>query len=55
MPGVDHIPSGAAFAALSMGFLGDDAVRVLETGPWTRLTTARGHVLVRRRAWTLAR
>ena len=55
IPGLDYVPAGAAFAALSMGFLGDDPVRVLETGPWTRLTTTRGHVLVRRRAWTLAR
>ena len=30
-------------------------VRVFETGPWTRLTTKRGHVLVKRKAWTLAR
>jgi hypothetical protein len=55
IPGLEHIPAGAAFAAVSMGFLGEDPVRILETGPWTRLTTARGHVLVRRRAWTLAR
>jgi hypothetical protein len=55
VPGVDYIPAGAAFAASSMGFLGEDVVRVLETGPWTRLTTTRGHILVRRRAWTLAR
>ena len=47
---------GAAFAALSLGFLGeDDPVAVYESGPWTRLTTKRGHVLVKRRAWTLAR
>ena len=32
-----------------------DAVAIYETGPWTRLTTKRGHVLVKRRAWTLAR
>jgi hypothetical protein len=51
-----HIPAGAGFAALSLGFLGgDDDVSVLETGPWTRLTTRRGHVLVKRKAWTLAR
>jgi len=55
IPGLEHVPAGAGFAALSMGFLGDDAVRILETGPWTRLTTLRGHVLVRRKAWTLAR
>jgi hypothetical protein len=54
--GADHIPGGAAFAALSLGFLGEgDAVAVYESGPWTRLTTKRGHVLVKRRAWTLAR
>ncbi|CAN5313794.1 hypothetical protein BH09ACT5_BH09ACT5_00960 [soil metagenome] len=56
--GFDHIPGGAAFAALSLGFLGDgegDLVAVYESGPWTRLTTRRGHVLVKRRAWTLAR
>ena len=48
--------SGAAFAALSLGFLGEgDAVSIYESGPWTRLTTKRGHVLVKRRAWTLSR
>lgn len=55
VPGLDHVPAGAAFAALGLGFLGEDDVRVYETGPWTRLTTQRGHVLVRRRAWTLSR
>ena len=53
--GLEHVPAGAAFAALSLGFLGDDEVRMFETGPWTRLTTVRGHVLVKRKAWTLAR
>lgn len=53
--GLEHIPAGAAFAAMSMGFLGDDEVRMFETGPWTRLTTQRGHVLVKRKAWTLSR
>ena len=53
--GLEHVPAGAAFAALSLGFLGDDDVRMFETGPWTRLTTQRGHVLVKRKAWTLAR
>ena len=42
--------------ALSLGFLGDaDGVAIYETGPWTRLTTQRGHVLIKRKAWTLAR
>lgn len=54
--GLDHIPAGAAFAALSLGFLGEgDAVSIYESGPWTRLTTKRGHVLVKRRAWSMAR
>jgi hypothetical protein len=52
--GLEYVPSGAGFAGLSLGFLGgDDPVRVFETGPWTRLTTLRGHVLVKRRAWSL--
>jgi hypothetical protein len=53
--GLEHVPAGAAFAAFGLGFLGDDEVRMFETGPWTRLTTQRGHVLVKRKAWTLAR
>ena len=55
IPGFEHIPAGAAFAELSLGFLGEPVVKVYETGPWTRLTTTRGHVLVKRRAWTLSR
>ncbi len=54
--GLEYVPAGAAFAALSLGFLGGpDAVRIFETGPWTRLSTERGHVLVKRRAWSLQR
>jgi len=54
--GLEYVPAGAAFAAVSLGFLGEpERVRVLETGPWTRLTSRRGHVLVKRRAWTLQR
>ncbi|MEQ1737460.1 MAG: hypothetical protein ABL886_13780 [Rhodoglobus sp.] len=55
IPGLEDVPAGAGFAALGLGFLGDDEVRVFESGPWTRLTTQRGHVLVKRKAWTLAR
>lgn len=41
-------PSGAAFAAVSLGFLRpDDPVSLYEAGPWTRLSTRRGHVLTR--------
>ena len=54
--GLDFVPAGAAFAALSLGFLAEgDAVSIFESGSWTRLTTKRGHVLVKRRAWSLAR
>jgi hypothetical protein len=59
--GAEHIPAGAGFAAVSLGFLGarpsteDERIAVFETGPWTRLTTRRGHVLVKRKAWSLAR
>lgn len=52
--GIDDLPTGAAFAQFSLGFLGDDAVRLYESGPWSRLTTRRGHVLVKRRSWRLA-
>lgn len=56
LTGFDYIPGGAAFAALSLGFLaGGDGVSVFQSGPWTRLTTQRGHVLIKSRAWTLAR
>ncbi|RDV46601.1 hypothetical protein DOE76_00665 [Leifsonia sp. ku-ls] len=54
--GLEYIPAGAAFAADSLGFLGDDTpVTIHETGPWTRLTTRRGHTLVRRASWSLRR
>jgi hypothetical protein len=54
--GLEHVPAGGAFAALSLGFLADtQTVDIYETGPWTRLTTDRGHVLIKRKAWTLAR
>ena len=55
IPGLEHVPAGAGFAALGLGFLGEDEVRVYETGPWTRLTSQRGHILVKRKAWTLSR
>jgi hypothetical protein len=48
--GAPHVSAGAAFAALTLGFLGpDEAVRVFTVASWTRLSTSRGHVLVRRR------
>lgn len=54
--GLEHVPAGGAFAALSLGFLGNEkSVEIYETGPWTRLTTGRGHVLIKRKAWSLSR
>lgn len=56
LDGLEYVPTGAAFAAFSLGFLqADEPVAVYETGPWTRLTARGGHVLVRRQAWTLKR
>jgi hypothetical protein len=52
--GLDDAPAGAAFAAASLGFLADDeTIPVYETGPWTRLSMKRGHVLVKRVPWSL--
>ena len=52
--GLEHVPAGGAFAALSLGFLrDDDNVTIVETGPWTRLSSDRGHVLIKRRSWSL--
>lgn len=56
--GLQEVAAGGAFAALSLGFLSDnpdDEVRIFESGPWTRLTSPRGHVLIKRKAWRLAR
>ncbi|WP_127474736.1 hypothetical protein [Microbacterium sulfonylureivorans] len=42
------LPLGAAFAALSMGFIsGAETARVFSSGPWTRVSLQRGHVVVR--------
>lgn len=42
------LPRGVAFAAFALGFIaGDEEAVVRESGPWTRLTLARGHVLTR--------
>lgn len=53
MPDAAHVPAGAAFALEALGFLGDDAVQQFATGPWLRLSTTRGHVLIKQSAWTL--
>jgi hypothetical protein len=42
------LPLGVAFAALSLGFIsGGETARVFTSGPWTRVSLSRGHVLVR--------
>lgn len=41
------IPAAAAFAAEALGFLSEEPARVTRTLTWTRLTTPRGHVVVR--------
>jgi hypothetical protein len=41
------LPAGAAFAALTLGFLGDGDQKVYRAGRWFRLTGPRGHVLAR--------
>ncbi|MET4059629.1 hypothetical protein ABIB35_001161 [Arthrobacter sp. UYP6] len=44
------IPAGAAFAALTLGFLpagADGQAAVFHCGRWTRLSMPRGHVLIR--------
>jgi hypothetical protein len=42
------LPLGAAFAAFALGFIvGEEDAVVLASGPWSRLSLARGHVLVR--------
>ena len=45
---LDGLPLGAAFAAFALGFIvGEERAVVRTSGPWTRVTLARGHVVVR--------
>ena len=57
LPGLEMLPAGAAFAATTLGFAQDpdEVGAVFELGPWARLSLRRGQVLVKRRAWSLAR
>lgn len=41
------VPAGAAFAALTLGFLADGDQKLYQAGRWFRLTGIRGHVLMR--------
>lgn len=55
IPGLEHVPAGASFAAATLGFVVDplEQIPVYESGPWTRLSAERGHVLVKRKGWSL--
>lgn len=48
LPGVVGVPTGAAYAAQALGFIGaDEPLALFSSGAWRRLTTSRGHVLTR--------
>jgi hypothetical protein len=53
LEGADHLPAAVAFAGEALGFFGDDPVQQFAAGPWIRLSTQRGHVLVKQGAWSL--
>ena len=43
-----ELPLGAAFAAFALGFIaGEEPAHIRTSGPWTRVTLVRGHVVVR--------
>lgn len=47
-PDLHGLPRGVAFAADAFGFIsGEEEVRVMRSGRWTRLAFRRGHVLTR--------
>ncbi|WP_426996047.1 hypothetical protein [Pseudarthrobacter sp. N5] len=47
LDGAGGLPAGAAFAALTLGFLGDNQQQLYQAGRWFRLSGSRGHVLAR--------
>jgi hypothetical protein len=47
LPDAGGLPAGAAFAALTLGFLADGEQGLFRAGRWFRLSSPRGHVLVR--------
>lgn len=47
LPGGGGLPLGAAFAALTLGFLAEGDQQLYRAGRWFRLSGARGHVLAR--------
>ncbi len=46
-PALSQLVAGTAFAAFGLGFLGEDEPQVSRSANWMRLTTTRGHILVR--------
>lgn len=45
---LENLPLGVAFAAFALGFIGGEEQALLRTaGVWTRVSLARGHVIVR--------
>jgi hypothetical protein len=46
-PELKPLVAGAAFAAFGLGFLGEDEPVLSRSGKWMRVTTSRGHILVR--------
>jgi hypothetical protein len=47
LEGRSGLPAGAAFAALTLGFLGSGDQQLFRAGRWFRLSGSRGHVLAR--------
>ena len=47
LPDAKGLPSGAAFAALTLGFLAGGEQQLYRAGRWFRLSGPRGHVLAR--------
>lgn len=47
LPETAGLPAGAAFAALTLGFLADGEQTLFRAGRWFRLSGTRGHVLAR--------
>lgn len=41
------VPAGVAFAGFGLGFFGTGIAQVSQSGAWTRITTERGHILVK--------
>lgn len=45
---LQDLPLGVAFAAFALGFIaGEEVATVRRSGPWTRVSLSRGHVLTR--------